>query len=360
MSDIVIIGAGVVGCAIARELAINFPDKKIVVLEKLPDAGLETSSRNSGILHSGLQQNPKFLKSRLARRGSMLAAEYIKNRGLPIIENGMIIAISWQSIKKGLWRDIKSLLHLLWQAWKQKIKVKLKLRTPFGIFVPNVCVTDARAFTQSLKKDALEHGVEFFFENPVENIEILENVFLGDAFLIKTSKLIFIAKMLINSAGLCADDIARMAGYNYTIYFWRGEYYEIIGIDKGLVNCPIFPAMPPNSPSKGILVFPSTDGKILVGPNARPVPQKNYYEKDKTPPDIFLKAVQRFFPCIKKENLRWAYSGIRPKLTNDPKETDFIIKLERKNPHFINLIGIESPGLSAAMAIGKYVANLLK
>lgn len=360
MSDIVIIGAGVVGCAIARELAINFPDKKIVVLEKLPDVGLETSSRNSGILHSGLQQNPKFLKSRLARRGSKLAAEYIKNKGLPIIENGMIVAVSLQSIKEGLWRDIKSLLYLLWQAWKQKIKVKLNIRAPFGIFVPNVWIIDAHSFTQSLKKEALEHGVEFFFENPVKNVEILENVFLGNSFLIKTSKLVFIAKTVINSAGLCADDIAKMAGYNYKIYPWRGEYYEIIDIPKGLVNCPIFPAMPPNSPSKGILVFPSTDGKVFVGPDAKLVKSKNDYESSKSPTYDFLEVAKRFFPQVKEKNLRWAYSGIRPKLTNDPKETDFIIKLERKNPHFINLVGIESPGLSAAMAIGEYVANLLK
>ena len=117
--------------------------------------------------------------------------------------------------------------------------------------------------------------------------------------------------------------------------------------------------MPPYYPGKGIHLGPRVDGRLFIGPNARPVPIKNYYEEDKTPPEVFLKAAKRFLPQLEVEDLKWAYSGIRPKTTDDTKENDFIISLDRQSPPMVNLIGIESPGLASAMAIGQYVDLLL-
>lgn len=363
--DIAIIGAGVVGCAIARELSIQYPNKNIVVLEKLTGVGLETSSFNSGVLHSGIHQNPNFLKSRLVEKGNKIAADYVKSKELPIIDSGMLIVVSFQAIKEGLYKELASLWNLLKNGKKHRIPVKFLLRAGVkklapnikalgGIFIPNVLVINPLQFTQELAKDAEMAGVRFLFKNPVVGIKKSK-----DMYILSTPEYSIRAGAVINAAGLYADDVARMAGFDdYKVYPWRGEYYEILGDKAKLVKRLVYPAMPKNSKSKGIHFSPRVDGRLFVGPNNRAVNAKDYYTQDKTPPDVFLKYIQKYLPQIQKEDLRWAYSGIRPKITSGAEESDFIINVDSKNPLFINLIGIESPGLTSSMAIAKYVYQL--
>ena len=365
--DIAIIGAGVAGCAIARELALRNPEKSIIVLEKLPGVGLETSSKNSGVLHSGLHQNPDFLKSKLARIGNVLATEYVKTKELPILECGMIVAVPWNAVKSGLWRELDSFFALLSRGSEQDIKFRFlgpwglkklepNLRAMGGIFIPNVSVIDSRRFVEALQSDAETSGVNFFFQSPVLEIKADQSVYT-----LRTPSDAIAAKCVINAAGLYADEIARLAGFNqYKIYPWRGEYYEVVGEKARLTKRLIYPVVAHNSPGKGIHFSSRVDGRLYIGPNARPVPRKDCYEEDKTPVATFLAAARRFVPEIEAKDLVWAYSGIRPKTTNEAEETDFIIQMERRSPLFINLIGIESPGLSSSMAIAKYVAEMLK
>ncbi len=368
-ADIAIIGAGVVGCAIARHLSIQYPGKKIIVLEKLLGVAQETSGLNSGVLHSGIHQNPDFLKSKLAQEGSKMAAEYHINRKMPILSCGMIVAIPfpWEALRGGLWKEWDSLFHLIKRGLKQKIKFRFltpwglrkmepSMRALGGIFIPDVWVIDPVRFVKALQRDAKKNGARFFFNREVTGIQTESGQY---AILTHCER--FIAKLVINAAGLYADEIAKLAGFpNYKIYPWRGEYYEIINNKQNLARHLIYPATSKKSPSKGVHLGPRVDGRLFIGPNALPVPSKNYYTQDKTPVEFFLKAAQKFFPQIKKEDLRWAYSGIRPKLTNQSGEDDFLIKLERQCPPFLNLVGIESPGLASSMAIGKYVAQLVK
>ena len=363
--DTAIIGGGVVGCAIDRQLFITRPGTKIVVLEKLRSVGLETSSLNSGVLHSGIHQDPNFLKSKLAREGSKLAADYLKSHRLPVMHCGMLIVVSLDSLKRGLYKEWLDLWRLVKRSKEQKIN--LKFLTPFGIkklepniralggiFIPDVWVIDPTSFVNVLYQEARAEGVSFFFKSPVLSVDKNK-----DSYLLSTPDKEFHAKEVINAAGLYADEVAQMAGFRqYKIYPWRGEYYEVLGEKKKLVRRLVYPALPANYPGKGIHFSPRVDGRLFVGPNAKSVPRKNYYMEEKTPPGEFLKAVNRFCPKIKKEDLAWAYSGIRPKLTNT-EESDFVIKLEHSFPHWINLIGIESPGLSSAMALAKYVDKLL-
>ncbi|MBI2057901.1 MAG: NAD(P)/FAD-dependent oxidoreductase [Candidatus Yanofskybacteria bacterium] len=364
-ADIAVIGAGVVGCAVAKRLSETQPGKKIVVLEKLGGVGLETSSLNSGVLHSGIHQDPNFLKSKLAREGSKLAADHLKSRRLPVMHCGMLIAVSLESLRRGLYKEWLDLWRLVKRGKEQKINLKFltsfgikkiepNIRALGGIFIPDVWVIDPTIFVNVLYQEARARGVDFFFESPV--LSVAKN---SDSYLLHTPDKEFSAKEVINSAGLYADEVAQMAGFGqYKIYPWRGEYYEVLGEKKNLVSRLVYPALPANYPGKGIHFSPRVDGRLFVGPNAKLVPRKNYYTEEKTPPEEFLKAVNRFCPQIKKEDLVWAYSGIRPKLTNS-EESDFIIKLEYSYPHWINLIGIESPGLSSAIAIAKYVDKLL-
>lgn len=366
-ADIAIIGAGVVGCAIARQLSLQYPNKKIIVLEKLLGVAQETSGLNSGVLHSGLHQNPDFLKSKLAQEGSRLAAEYHIGKKIPIISCGMMIAVSGEAIKSGLWREVGSLWSLIRSGRAQGIKFKFmtarglrkmepNIKALGGIFIPDVWVIDPVRFVKALQRDAKKNGVRFFFNREVTGVQ----KDYGQYTLLARFEQ-FTAKTVINAAGLYADEIAKLAGFpGYKIYPWRGEYYEIVGDKQNLTRRLIYPATPKNSPSKGIHLSPRVDGKLFIGPNARPVPTKDYYTQDKTPVEVFLKAAQKFFPQVKAEDLRWAYSGIRPKLTNVADESDFSIKIDQYVPTWINLVGIESPGLASSMAIGKYVAKLIE
>jgi len=366
-ADVVIIGAGAVGCAIARRMSITHPGKRIVVLEKLSGIGQETSHRNSGVLHSGLHQNPRFLKSRLAWQGSPMAANFMRKNNFPVLDCGMIVAISGQSFLGGM-SSLWSLASLIKRGKEQNIKfdfltssgvrkLEPNVKSLGGIFIPNVWVINPDQFVYALYDEAEENGAEFFVNSPVQDVYALIKYHC-----VFTPTKVFRAPVVINAAGLYADDIARMAGFRpYKIYPWRGEYYEVISEKKSLIKHLVYPAVPPYYPGKGIHLGPRVDGRLFIGPNARPVPRKNYYEEDKTSPEVFLEAAKRFLPQLELEDLRWAYSGIRPKTTDDTKENDFIISLDRESPPMamVNLIGIDSPGLASAMAIARHVDCLL-
>lgn len=366
-ADIAIIGAGVVGCAIARDLSIFYPQKKIVVIEKLASHGLETSSFNSGVLHSGLHQDPRFLKSKLARKGSVLAVEYSEKTGVPIMHTGMIIAVSAAAIRTGLWREWQNLAGLIQRGKEQHIpfsyltrwgvrKLEPNLSALGGIFIPNVWVIDPKELVARFYCESRDRDVRFLFSRSVDSVTSHSTYYN-----LHTFDTIISAGAVVNSAGLYADEVARLAGFpDYQIYPWRGEYYEIIGEKRGLVRRLVYPAVPHNCPGKGIHFSPRVDGRLFVGPNARKVPRKNYYVEDKTPVGEFLEAVKKFCPAITERDMQWAYSGIRPKTTAGEEESDFIIRLDRIVPPWINLIGIESPGLSSAMAIAEYVRELLQ
>ena len=131
--DVCIVGAGVVGCAIARELGHRFQDSplRIAVFEQRDRAGEETSGRNSGVLHSGIHEHPRSLKGQLALEGSALAVSYALQHGIPLLRTGMVIAISWEDIRRGLWREVSMLRRLWVNAWKAKIPVSVV--TPRGL-----------------------------------------------------------------------------------------------------------------------------------------------------------------------------------------------------------------------------------
>jgi glycerol-3-phosphate dehydrogenase len=167
---------------------------------------------------------------------------------------------------------------------------------------------------------------------------------------------------LINAAGLHADDIAALALSNskYSIRPIRGEYYELVtGSKKHLIGRLVYPALPPKATGKGIHFGPRPNGQVFVGPNEVPVHDKSDYLSHQTPPGVFLEALQKFLPAFDESDLRWGYSGIRPcVMTGQQNKSDFIVSVDRETPLLINLVGIESPGLSAAMALARHVTEL--
>jgi glycerol-3-phosphate dehydrogenase len=368
--DICIVGAGVVGCAIARELGDRRWQRplRIIVVERHKQAAGETSGRNSGVLHSGIHERPGSLKAQLAREGSALAMAYAEQRNVPLLRSGMTIAISREDIRRGLWREISMLRRLWVNAWRSGIRMSFvtpaglrrcepNVRASCGIVIPSVSVIDSVAFVQALQQDSQAHGAEFAFENRVMSIDET-----GGAYLITTDRRQFQAACLINAAGLHADDIAALAlSYNkYSIRPLRGEYYEVVTESKKrLIRGLVYPALPPHATGKGMHFSPRPNGRLFVGPNEVAVKDKSDYLSQKTPPEAFVEALGKFLPELEQSDLQWAYSGIRPRLMTRPEHhSDFIVSVDRDSPLLINLVGIESPGLSAALALARHVTDL--
>ena len=368
--EVAIVGGGVVGCAIARHIALTHPHKKIVVIEKLSSVGLETSKFNSGVLHSGLHQVPGSLKARFAFYGSKKAVAYLDSKDLPMLHTGMLVAISKKGVRDGLWREMRSLGALIRRGYAQDVKFKFltsygvrklepNLEAFGGIFIPNVWVINPTLFVKALYEDACNRNVHFLFSNKVHKIEESRDSHRL-RHVICTAREEIEARILINAAGLYADEIAALADVRkYKLFPWRGEYYEVISEKRNLIKRLVYPAIPANSPGKGIHFSPRVDGRLFLGPNARPVPSKDHYDKDKTPKDEFLAVARSFCPDLTADDLAWGYSGIRPKLSDRVEEDDFIISLDGAYPPIVNLVGIESPGLSSAMAIAEYVSAML-
>ena len=368
--DVCIVGAGVVGCAIARELMGRHRPApiRLLVLEQHERPGEETSGRNSGVLHSGIHEAPFSLKARLAQEGCRSAAAYALQRGIPLLRTGMLIVVSNEDVRRGLWRDVSMLRRLWFNAWRTHTRVRFmtpsalralepQLRASYGLAIPEVSVIDAQAFVESLKTESEAAGVEFAFGNRVTAIEEA-----GGSYRVSTERQRIQAACLINAAGLYADEIAFLALHHrkYTIHPLRGEYYEVITPEKtGLVGRPVYPALPPGATGKGVHVSPRPNGRLYIGPNEVPVQDKADYTSHKTPPGLFVGAVHKFLPAVDEQDLRWAYSGIRPRVeANGRSKSDFIVSVDREDPLLVNLIGIESPGLSAAMALARHVCDL--
>ncbi len=298
--------------------------------------------------------HPRSLKGQLAREGSALAVSYALEHGIPLLRTGMVIAISWEDVRRGLWREVSMLRRLWVNAWKTNIRVSFvtpsglrawepNLRACCGIVIPSVSVIDPLAFVQSLRTDSEATGAEFAFNNRVTGID--ED---ATAYIVTTDRQKIRAACLINAAGLHADDVAALAlrHKKYTIRPVRGEYYELVTPEKKrLIGRLVYPALPPQATGKGIHFSPRPNGQLFVGPNEVAIQDKTDYTSHKTPPGVFVEALQKFLPALDERDLRWAYSGIRPcVMTANGRKSDFIISVDREDPPLINLVGIESPG----------------
>jgi glycerol-3-phosphate dehydrogenase len=355
MFDVCVIGGGgVVGAAIARDLAQH--GFSVVAVEKHDGSCRETSGSNSRVIHSGFHEYPASLKARLAREGSRIILDYARERGIPVLQTGMLIAIPQGGIGFGLWGEAGSLWRLWHQGRRHKIPFRFvpgssnvrriaPVRAVAGIYIPPVSVIDVEALVESLTSDAKQSGAEFQFAAEVVGITVE-----GDRHFVQTSTGSIESRILVNSAGLHAHEISAMAGvaHRYEVEVIRGDYYELIGgIDRWGIRTLVYPVMPRRSRSKGIHFGPRTDGRLYIGPSATAPSQPASRE-------VFLEAARRFVPEIREEDLRWAYSGLRPKHGND-----FTIRLDRMRPLLINLIGIDSPGLSASMAIARHITSII-
>ncbi len=360
--DVAIVGAGVVGCAVAREFARL--GRRVLVLERRDGPGLETSQYNSGVIHSGIHLQPAFLKARFAREGSGMVVRYCREHGVPIRQVGMHIVVAARDLP-GLWTETTNLREMLRRAKRQGIRVELltagqvrkrepAIRCVFGLRIPEVHVIDPQAFVAALHADATTAGATFRFTEDVNFTFPLDGAKL---WALHTTQQVYAARLVVNAAGLEAEVIALSTGHVVRQYYYRGEYYEVTRPDLR-VSSLVYPVFKPGDPGLGIHLTPTVDGRLLVGPNARRVERNTDYDVDPTPPEAFHAAVARFLPDLRVGDLRRVHAGIRPKLTAERRENDFHVEFRDGNdpyPPIVHLVGIESPGLTASLALARFV-----
>ncbi|MFC1517855.1 NAD(P)/FAD-dependent oxidoreductase [Candidatus Margulisiibacteriota bacterium] len=352
--DVLIIGGGVTGTAIAREL--SHYQLKVMLLEKETELAFGVSKSNSGIVHPGSQNSPKSLKGKLCVEGNKLMRKIAKELGVHFEEVGELIVIfKKEEIKEleRLKREGEELgvpgLEIVDQEWLRKNEPNLNKEAIAALYAPTAGIISPYRLVYDLAENAAKNGVEINLQQKV--IAITKE---SSGFSIHTERTKYKAKYVINAAGLFADDVSRMVGIDdFVIKPRKGEEYLLDKKREHIVNHILFPL--PTPVSKGVLVIKTSDGNPMIGPTAEEVESK----EDKTTSNEGLQkvlvGVQKMVPTISDKDIIAYFSGLRPAAGKD-----FIIRHEDKVPGFINVAGIQSPGLTAAPAIAVMVSKLLK
>ncbi len=365
--DVAIIGAGVVGLATADEIAQR--KKEVFVFEKNHSFGLETSSRNSEVIHAGIYYPEDSLKTKLCVEGKSLLYELCEMSGIAHKKLGKLIVAANENeatqleklYKQGRKNGVNDLM-LLSQAELKKVEPNIEARA--GLLSPSTGILDSYSLLKFLYNQARERGVEFAFNTEIIGIEKA-----GARYKVQIRGQdgisAFVARVVVNSAGLNSDKVAQLAGMDiakagYELHYCKGEYFSLGSKYRNLVSKLIYPT--PEQAGHGIHVTPGLDGRLRLGPNARYVEAIDY-SVNETQKETFYDSAKRFFPLVEPEDLAPEFAGIRPKL-QAPGEAfrDFVIAHEEKMgfPGLINLIGIESPGLTASPAIARYVGKVVR
>jgi L-2-hydroxyglutarate oxidase LhgO len=362
---VAVIGAGVIGLATARELAQG--KKGIFVFEKNRTFGLETSSRNSEVIHAGLYYPEDSLKAKLCVEGKNLLYKLCNEHSIAYKKSGKIIVatdeseIGWleELYEQGRKNDVDD-LALLSGTEVKRLEPNVEARV--GLLSPSSGVFDSHSLLEFLYSQARENGAEFVFGTDVIGIEragTRYKVEIKDRDGISA----FVAHIVVNCAGLNSDKIAQSAGIDiakssYKLHYCKGEYFSLDSKYRNLVSRLIYPV--PEQAGHGIHWRQAVDGRVLLGPSAHYVEAIDY-SVDETYKQYFYNSAKRYLPFIELEDLAPESAGIRAKLQG-PGDAfrDFVITHEEKAgfPGLINLIGIESPGLTAAPAIARYVARM--
>ena len=345
--DITIIGSGIVGLAIAKELSEKYPNKDIVVLEKHDAYGQETSSRNSEVVHAGIYYTPGSKKAKFCVQGKKMLWDICEKHNILFRKLGKIIVATNEKELRQL-EELKvrgeaNGVEDLEIIGKSRIReMEPNVRALAALYSPGTGVIDSHSIMKYFYQSAKDNGVMFSF-----GAEVIGVRGQGIGYRVELSEYFFESERVINCAGLGADKIAAMVGVDYKINYLKGEYFACS--KQGLVNGLVYPTPQEGNKSLGIHTLVDPGGSIKFGPNAYPVDEIDYNVVVEHRLD-FHKSVLTYLPDVKLEDLTPDQSGIRPKLVmKDGIEPDFIIRKDL--PGFINLIGIESPGLTSAPAI---------
>ena len=379
--DVTIIGAGVVGLAIAARIAKS--GKKVLVLETNDGIGQITSSRNSGVIHAGIYYPQNSLKAQTCVEGKELLYDYVKRHKIPYKNLGKYI-VSFASqidrlqilMQKGIDNGVTDLK--LFEK-KELTKILPDVNADFAIFSPSTGIIDVHSFMLSLLGGLTDFGGQlallsnFHSAKPLSNIDPAWQVEVecgkrGDK---NNEKITISTNFLVNSAGLFAESNAKqIEAYPKKFIpkttFVKGNYFSVMNGCN--FNNLIYPL--PESEGLGIHLTLDLSNQAILGPDTEPLEKKKLfndenrlrfdYSVDEKQKEKFFSSVVKWWPQLKFDSIQPAYSGIRPKLKNYFGKTgDFIIQgySQTKIPGLINLYGIESPGLTASLSLAELVAK---
>src|SRR5258708_4267710 len=286
-ANILIIGGGVIGCAIADVVSKRWQD--VFLVEQFPKLGMATSTRNSGVNHSGIYYPKNSLKARHCVEGNRLTYEFCAKHNVPFRHTGKLVVAA--------------------DSHGETIRVGLRIGD---------------------EEDAQNETIE--------------------------------ARCVINAAGLFADEVAALLGnHSWKIYPVRGEYCEVRGPRSSLINNLVYPLPHTDGLSLGVHFTKTLWGTFLLGPTATYVEGKDNYEKNRLPIADFAHSAKTLLPEIEESDLQLGYSGLRPKLVPPEHKgiVDFVITRDPQVPQAIHLVGMESPGLTAAPAVAEHVSKIV-
>lgn len=352
MNDVIIIGAGITGCLIALELAKY--DLKIKVIEKHNDVACEASKANSAIVHSGHDPKPNTLKARFNLEGSKLYpslchhlhTNYKQCGALVVATNDDELKVLDNIINQTISRGIP--YEILDTDGLRKIEPNISDNCIKGLSLPSTAIITPWEVCIAAMEESILNGVELLLNHEVTAIST--NL---DHFVVHSNNESFKTKIVINCAGVFADEITQMIHPSpYYITARKGEYFVLDHSDNPVVKHVIYPT--PTINGKGVLVVPTIDNNILLGPNSQPINDKND-NSTTNDLDYVMKNVHKTVKNIPLNTIIRNFAGLRP--SGDTK--DFIIEEDKQFPNFIHVACIESPGLASAPAIAKYVVNIL-
>lgn len=360
--DVLIIGGGVVGCAIARELSKY--RVSAALLEKESDVGMGASCRNSGVLHAGFKYAPGSVRAIVDVRGNAMMDVLCRDLKVKMKRIGKL-TVALDKEDEPMLRHLKEQgdangvpgLEVIGRDKMQAIQKGVE--GYMALHSPTSSIISPYSLTIGLAENALANGVNFHLGQRVESV-----VRQGEsAWLVRTATGDeFSTKVIVNASGLFAADVCRMAGINdYVIYPCRGEYYVLDRRLDGTVTALIYPAPKKNAPGWGTHLTPTVDGNILIGPTAQYLKEPEDFACTSDVMARLRREGQRLLPEIQGSDFIRNFAGTRAKQT--PPEIggnkDFVIEDRKDVKGFVNLVGIESPGLTSSPAIAEMVVEMV-
>jgi L-2-hydroxyglutarate oxidase LhgO len=368
-ANILIIGGGVVGCAIAYAVSERWPD--VFLVEQFPKLGMATSTRNSGVVHSGIYYPKNSLKARHCVEGNRLMYEFCAKRNVPHRHTGKLVVAAntheeaelIELKKRGEDNGVDGLRLIS--------SNEIRAREPHiagaaALEVPSTGIVSAEDLVHTFARLAKDRNANIVTHAQVVALQptggvIRADLRIGDAETAQHETIE--ARCVINAAGLFADEIAALLGNrSWRIYPVRGEYCEVRGPRASLINNLVYPLPHADGLSLGVHFTKTLWGTFLLGPTATYVEGKDNYERDRLPIAQFAHSAKTLLPEIEERDLQLGYSGLRPKLVppgGGKGIVDFVITRDPDVPQVIQLVGIESPGLTAAPSIAGHVVRLV-
>jgi L-2-hydroxyglutarate oxidase LhgO len=368
--DVAIIGAGVIGLAVAAEIARQ--DRDIFIIERHSSFGQEASSRNSEVIHAGLYYPKDSLKARACLEGNRLLYEICRKYGIPHKRIGKLILATQPS-------ELAELEALAARAREngaedveiigpaQITRLQPHLQATAALYSPSTGIIDSHRLMRHFVIELESKGASIAYSTEVIGIDRLAAGYRISVRQPDGQPFSFLSRVVVNSAGLNSDTLSAMAGIydqSYIIHPCKGDYFRLSASRSRLINRLIYPLPEAKDAGLGIHATPELGGGVRVGPDAQYIDKgKIDYSIDGKKKRQFYRQIRRLLPFVEEEDLFADTSGIRAKLAG-PQEgfRDFVIchEANRGFEGFVNLVGIESPGLTASPAIARLVKGIVE